>query len=203
MGRSGCAHRLFVGVSLAPPFLSQRASQGALGLSPGFLTGGQRERLRRARAALARRLRLHLWFPHVPLALVVALAGVLEIVPTVEHLIGATDVPAALNNLSRAFVSTILRGAPRGVLGTVLLAMSIGLLLRSRFAWVITLLLLAGSIAFGLHQSIRPVPALVVYNGVLVVLLLVAQHYFDRTSLAAATLFGVPALPVVYSGETA
>jgi voltage-gated potassium channel len=158
---------------------------------PGFLTGGQRERLRRARAALARRLRLHLWFPHVPLALVVALAGVLEIVPTVEHLIGATDVPAALNNLSRAFVSTILRGAPRGVLGTVLLAMSIGLLLRSRFAWVITLLLLAGSIAFGLHQSIRPVPALVVYNGVLVVLLLVAQHYFDRTSLAAATLFGV------------
>jgi hypothetical protein len=51
--------------------------------------------LRRARAALARRLRLHVWFPHVPLALVVALAGVLEIVPTVEHLIGTNDADNA------------------------------------------------------------------------------------------------------------
>ncbi|MGA7979231.1 MAG: voltage-gated potassium channel protein [Chromatiaceae bacterium] len=160
-------------------------------LLPRHLAGGLRERLLTLRAMLERWLRLNAWFPHALLALGVALAGLLGVVPTVKHLVGATSLPTAVNVISRELVSVVLRGAPRGVFGVVLLAMSVGLLLRSRFAWVISLMMIGATIALGLHGGITPVPSLVVYNGVLLLLLLLWRRHFDRTSLAAATLFGV------------
>jgi voltage-gated potassium channel len=162
-----------------------------LSLVPRSLAGGLRQRLLTLRAILERWLRLNAWFPHALLSAGVAAAGLLDVVPTVEHLMGATSFPKAVNLISRDFVSVVLQGAPRGVFGTVLLVMSVGLLLRSRFAWVMALLMTGATIALSLHESLSPVPSLTVYNGVLLLLLLFWRRHFDRTSVAAATLFGV------------
>jgi hypothetical protein len=61
-----------------------------------------RQRLLTLRAILERWLRLNAWFPHALLSAAVAVAGLLDVVPTVEHLMGATSFPKAILALSAA-----------------------------------------------------------------------------------------------------
>jgi voltage-gated potassium channel len=146
----------------------------------------------RARALLVRlRQALHadLWFPHVPLALLTLLLGLVK-VNKEAALVLATGLahwvgPESAGAVARGSVSV----ASRTVLGMSLLIMSVGLLFRSRLAWVMVLALLAGHVALSVRSLQGVGNPIVILNLVLLAALLLARGQFSRSSLAAGTLF--------------
>lgn len=73
-----------------------------------------------------------------------------------------------------------------------MIVMSIGLQLRSRLAWVLTLLLLATVTLLQVKHSGHH-PWWVYYDGILLIALLIAYRSFSRSSVAAATLYALTA----------
>lgn len=149
---------------------------------------GLRTRLRRIWKTLDRTLYLRLWFPHVPLFIAVAVFGILELSPVAARLLGVdmTDPLVIIQSL----LNTGISYTPKAVAGLLLLIMSVGLLVRSRLAWSITLLLASVSLVlFYLTTTSSAYWMLGVYNVVLLVALLLGYRHFQRSSIAAASLF--------------
>ncbi|MDE3154970.1 MAG: voltage-gated potassium channel protein [Acidobacteriota bacterium] len=147
---------------------------------------GRLQRLRLFGRRLADRLAAAYWFPHLPLALAVAGAGLLLL----SHTFGAgrqallADFPFHVLNVPPASMPYLL-------LGLAMPAMSIGLAFRSRFAWVVALVLTVAMILVLTLLRLVAYPLLLNYDAALLAALLLARRAFDRTSLAAATLFAV------------
>lgn len=145
-------------------------------------------RLYQALQKVRRRFRFDLWFPHVPMAIAVALLGLANLFPIFHFFVLA-------NGHQHLFADSItvsaLHGAPRTIAGFMLVAMAIGLLLRSRLSWAITLLLAAATLAIAWHGAMGPSSALTAFNGLTLLALLIFQRGFDRSSLAAGTLFAI------------
>ncbi len=80
---------------------------------------------------------------------------------------------------------------PYLLIGLAMLIMSIGLLFRSRFAWIIALVLTVTVVLFVLRSRHTAYPVLAWYDGALLIVLLLARNTFDRSSLAAGTLFAI------------
>jgi voltage-gated potassium channel len=147
--------------------------------SQPLLQTGLRSRLLR----WATLLRRHGWFPHVPLAL--ALAG------------GAIGLLRSdLGNDWQHYVALLMDRQfdlrpgvlPPLLIGLGLLTMAAGLSMRSRLAWTMAVLLVIAALAsliFGLHHSM----GLLIYFSLLLLALVVTWQSFDRSSLAASTLF--------------
>jgi len=135
-----------------------------------------------------RRLRFHVWFPHFPVALAVALLGVINLLPAL-HFFGVSR--GHWPPLMHLLTVRALHGVPQTIAGVMLLAMAGGLLLRSRLSWAITLLLAAATLAVAWHGAMGPSSALTLFNGLTLLALLVFQRGFDRSSLAAGTLFAI------------
>ncbi|MEO8124277.1 MAG: NAD-binding protein [Burkholderiales bacterium] len=145
--------------------------------------------LARLRAMLRRwnaLLRGDYWFPHVPLALAMAAGGVLLL-------------ELNFGDQWRHYADAVAHGrfdlAPRLLppllIGGGMLIMAIGLLWRSRLAWTMALLLVltgATSLMLGRHFNGH---LLLVYFAVVTVALFIAWRQFDRSSVAASTLFAV------------
>lgn len=128
-------------------------------------------------------LRAHGWFPHAPLAALLA-GGALKLL----HLDLGADWQRYLALLMEGQFDLRPGVLPPLLVGLGQLTMAIGLLLRSRLAWSMAVLLVIAAIAsllFGLHHSI---PTLI-YFLLLLPALLLAWQRFDRSSLAASTLF--------------
>lgn len=135
---------------------------------------------------VARVVRARYWFPHVPLALALAWAGF-----------------APLRDVFTAQSHVLLSGFPRHVLdfqpvsmpyiliGIGMLVTSVGLLFRSRFSWVIAIVLTSSMVLSAAVIHHGGVAGLISYDGVLLAALLVSYSWFDRSSLAAGTLFAV------------
>ena len=142
------------------------------------------DRLRQKWRAGHERLRSDNWFPHWPLALAVAVLGLLNLTPFMV-LIG-------LSTPSGFFVSLLngsgLHGLPQAITGLILVAMALGLLLRSRLSWAVTIVVAAASLAIALHGHLQT-SAWAAFNGLTLLALLIFQRHFDRSSLAAGTLF--------------
>ena len=134
---------------------------------------------------MRRRLRFSLWFPHIPLGLLVALLGAINLLPTLHFLAAAHHVPI----FSRLLTARVLHGVPQAVAGLMLLAMAGGLLWRSRLSWAMALLLTAATLAIAWHRPMGASSTLTVFNGLTFLALLLFQRRFDRSSLAAGTLF--------------
>ncbi len=146
-----------------------------------------------ARNRVARLLHTSAWFPHVPLGILVGATGLLQLLLTSgslkrllasgEHsivfLAGGLGVPA-------------IRGAPQEAIGGLLILVAIGLLWRSRLAWVIALLLAAATVFLELFSPFstasRP---LEIFSALLLLLLILSRRSFTRISLTTATLFAV------------
>jgi voltage-gated potassium channel len=147
-----------------------------------------------------RRARLDLWFPQIPLALAVGIAGALALLPTINkyldeyfhlQLAGLFD---ALHPLSAQVPALILRGVPSATIGGLQIFIAIGLLLGSRLAWISALLITAAQLALAIgysHHSWHSTPVL--YVGILLVALAISGDSFRRSSLAAGTLFALAA----------
>jgi voltage-gated potassium channel len=156
--------------------------------------------LRTLRRRVYRRARLDLWFPQVPLALAVGVAGALALLPAVtryanEYLhLQLAGLTTSLHPLAAGVPALILRGVPTAVIGVLQVLIAVGLMLRSRLAWVAALLITLTQLVLALgytHQSVYS--AAVIYIGVLLLALLVSGQAFRRSSLAAGTLFALAA----------
>lgn len=142
--------------------------------------------LRRLLRQMGKVAHSEVWFPHIPLALLLALAGILVL---------GVAYGSSPGKLLAGFPGSLLHVAPSGltflIIGIGLLVMSAGLALRSRFAWVVILVLSVAAIL-----ALRMVPhlhqvLLLDYLVVLLVLLLAAHREFSHSSVAAGTLFAV------------
>jgi voltage-gated potassium channel len=149
---------------------------------------------------LYRTARLDVWFPHAPLAFAVGIAGALALLPTIQQysdeylhlqLNGLFD---ALHPLAAGVPELILRGVPTAVIGGLQVFIAVGLLARSRLAWISGLLITAAQLALAIlytHEHWFSTPVL--YLVVLLLALAVSGQSFRKSSLAAGTLFALAA----------
>ncbi|MGB6482615.1 MAG: voltage-gated potassium channel protein [Candidatus Acidiferrales bacterium] len=133
--------------------------------------------------------RVRYWFPHVPLSLALAFSGLvlLWIVYTLQQSVLLADFPKHILDFRPSSMPFVL-------IGVAMLIMSVGLLFRSRFAWMIAILLTASTVlsaaivGHGRHHE------LIYFHGILLIALLLTYRWFDRSSLAAGTLFAVTSM---------
>lgn len=156
--------------------------------------------LRRVLMRLYRKMRLDLWFPHIPLGLAVGAAGLIALLPAIRRYLSEylhlqfNGLFDALHPLDAKVPELILQGVPSTIIGVLQIFVAIGLLLRSRLAWIAALLmaLAQGALAIGYsHEAWYSPPVL--YIGAVFVILSAAGRSFQRSSLAAGTLFAVAA----------
>ena len=80
---------------------------------------------------------------------------------------------------------------PYVLIGVGMLIMSVGLLFRSRIAWIVALVLTSSTVLSAViigHEHHR---FLIYYDAILLTCLLLSWHWFSQSSLAAGTLFAV------------
>ena len=139
---------------------------------------------------LARRLgrtaRTRYWFPHIPLSLALAGAGYLLL-----RLVFFPQKNLLLSDFPHHILDFRPSSMPYVLIGVGMLVMSIGLLFRSRFAWIITIVLTASLVLSAEIVGHAHHTGLVYYDGALLLALLLSYSWFDRTSLAAGTLFAI------------
>jgi len=124
------------------------------------------------------------WFPHVPLALMVSLAGYWVLQASF-----GSHWYTGLRALASGEFTLQLRKLPAIFIGGGMITMGFSLLWRSRLAWLVALLLtLTGTlnIVFGGHGAGWFLAA---YFILILIALLFAWRQFDRSSVAASTLF--------------
>jgi voltage-gated potassium channel len=146
-----------------------------------------------ARQRAARFLRASAWFPHVPLAILVGATGLLQILLTsgsLKRLLASGGKSIA--SLAGGLGIPEMRGAPQEAIGWLLVIVALGLLWRSRLAWVIALLLAAGTVSLELFSPLSTASrSLEIFSVVLLLLLLLSRRSFSRVSLTTATLFAL------------
>lgn len=158
--------------------------------------GTERIRLRKEWRHLSRVLHTQVWFPQVPLALLVGAQGVLHI------LLASGSLGPLLQTIATPTLSTLAGGvgvlrigtASHLAIGILLVLVAFGMLWRSRLAWWLALLLtlLVVALEFSpLSRASRPLQA---FSIVQLLLLLAARRTFARASLATATLFALTGL---------
>ncbi|CAM5182971.1 Voltage-gated potassium channel OS=Castellaniella defragrans OX=75697 GN=HNR28_000760 PE=4 SV=1 [Castellaniella defragrans] len=143
-------------------------------------------------ARLWRFLRVLPW--HWLFAVLVAVDGYLFVAPAFQAL-GGRGVLGSLRALDGEYITSFVQkgGIPelsRLMLGVGVQVMAIGLFMRARLAWAMSILLLAIVGTFSLWRGQGHL-GLLVYTVVLVVLLVGYWRRFDRSSLTAGSLFAV------------
>ncbi|MGC8697653.1 MAG: NAD-binding protein, partial [Halothiobacillus sp.] len=137
-------------------------------------------------------LHMNAWFPHVPLALAVGLSGLLQINQTLRLLRDFIALPQeTLSQLTGGLSSLAIRGVPHDVIGIVLLIMSMGLLLRSRLAWIIAVLMSLASLLLELTPLASQPLVLIGFHALVLVLLISNRGHFQSASLATGTLYSI------------
>ncbi|MEO8809624.1 MAG: NAD-binding protein [Rhodanobacter sp.] len=150
------------------------------------------EQLRTLWHATGKALRLDVWFPQIPLAALMWLGGIWLL-------------EADVGRNWQHYFSQILHGSlsmppqmlPPILIGSGMLTIALGLLWRSRIAWVMAMLLVltaAISTRFGVHAHGS---ALLIYFLVVLGALLFCYRQFDRSSVAASTLFALTSVAML------
>ena len=137
------------------------------------------------------------WFPHVPLALAMAAGGLLLV-----RLKFANEWEYYAEALVHRRFDLPPQLLPPLLIGGGMLIMAIGLLWRSRLAWTMALLLtLTGtaSLVLGRHLYNH---VLLAYFVVMTAALFLAWRQFNRSSVAASTLFAVTSVVMLLTYAT-
>jgi len=148
--------------------------------------------LQRQRARLQQLHRVyggHLWFPHVPLTALLVSGGLWML-----HTHFAPVWRQYLNELMQGDVHLNPHLLFPLLVGAGMVTMGLALLWRSRLAWVIALLLaVLGDVNTALlgHSHVH---LLLAYFSFIALALVFSWRQFDRTSLAASTLFAVTSI---------
>ncbi len=142
--------------------------------------------VRRFGRRVAQIVRARYWFPQVPLSIALAWAGLFLLWLTLGHrwYTPFLELPSRGLQLSPAKMG-------QGLLGITMLVMSIGLLFRSRLVWIISLMLTLVAFLVVAKVPSLTYPLLIYYDGALLISLILSHRSFDRSSLAAGTLFAI------------
>ncbi len=151
---------------------------------------------RQGSGSVARVLHAQVWFPHVPLAAALAVAGV--------HLLWVTfgaawrESQGGVSLIASTFQPVDL---PYLLIGVGMVTMSAGLATRSRLGWAVGVVLTLATILVALTVGHRTAGYLTGYDGALLSALLLAWRTFDRSSLTGATVFALTAalLLIIYA----
>jgi len=144
------------------------------------------QRIRAHFQRLRRQYRGKYWFPQVPLAMLLVGGGVWLL-----HARFAATWHPILDALLKGEFRVSPKLLPPLLIGGGMLTMGVALLWRSRLAWVVAVLLsITGFINTELtgHTHIHLLLAYFAFTGLL---LLLSWRHFDRSSLAASTLFAI------------
>ena len=132
------------------------------------------------------------WFPHVPLAVFIAMGGI-------------WILPIDLGGNWHVYADALLSGKvhlqprllPSLLIGGGMMTMALGLLWRSRLAWTMALLLVITATISLLFTHPPDGHVLFGYFVVMVVALLATWRQFDRASVAASTLFALTSVAML------
>ena len=125
------------------------------------------------------------WFPHIPLALMLALGGIWFLA---SELGGSWH--RYFQDMLGGSISLPPRELPPLLIGGGVITMAVGLTLRSRVAWNMALLLAAAAVVSVWLTGHRGFGLLFYFVLVLTALIL-SWRYFDRASVTASTLFAL------------
>ena len=149
--------------------------------------------LRKERKRLGRLLDADAWFPHVPLAALVGIQGLLHILLASGSLRPLLrEVAAPPFSALAGGIRIVQIGAASHIgLGILLVLVAIGMLWRSRLAWMLAFMLTLGTVALEFSPLSSASRTLEIFSIVQLLLLLAARSAFIRASLATATLFAL------------
>jgi voltage-gated potassium channel len=131
------------------------------------------------------------WYPHVPLAVGLILAGYWVLCASF-----GTNWVHYVERLAEGQNHFKLWLLPNLIIGGGMVTMGFGLLWRSRVAWLMALLLATAATLntlLGRHNR----DALAIYFIILLIALLLAWKHFDRSSVAASTLFALTSVAML------
>lgn len=151
---------------------------------------GPLQRLRRGVSTLGIRLHSDYWFPHVVLALALLIAGLYWLGSAISGNLDVLLSPAVLKHFDFSAVNLRITDVIHGVAGIMMIVMSVGIVLRSRLWWTLAVLLLV-AIELTDFKAHRHLAFFVYFDAALLVGLLLAYARFDRSSIAAGTLFAL------------
>jgi K+ transport systems, NAD-binding component len=148
-----------------------------------------RERLRTFQHRFASAIRAPRWFPHLPIASLMAVGGALLIYFNLpQHGFGL------LHRILGGHYLLTPADAPVLVLGIGMVSMALGLAFRSRTAWAVASMLVLAALLLTFYEDHLRLEGELLYLGALLVTLLLAWRSFDRSSVAAGTLFALTAV---------
>jgi voltage-gated potassium channel len=150
------------------------------------------QRLRARSQRIHRLLRGRYWFPHVPLALLLGLGGLWLLRASF-----GTHWLVYIRALVEQKVSLKLSRLPPLLIGGGMFTMSLGLLWRSRLAWVMAVLLAATASVNTVFTGHGHEQLLLAYFFFVLATLMLAWRRFDRSSIAAGTLFALTAVAML------
>jgi voltage-gated potassium channel len=147
---------------------------------------GRSRRFIETASRMGQLLRARYWFPHVPLALALVGAGylLLRVVYVQQRKVLLSDFPRHIFGFGPASMPLVL-------IGVAMVVMSVGLLFRSRFAWMVAIVLTSSTLLSAAIVGHGQRSGLMSYDGLLLVALLLSYAWFSHTSLAAGTVFVV------------
>jgi voltage-gated potassium channel len=131
------------------------------------------------------------WYPHVPLAVGLILAGYWVLCASF-----GTNWVQYVEGLAEGLNHFKLWLLPNLIIGGGMITMGFGLLWRSRVAWLMALLLATAATLntlLGRHNR----DSLAIYFLLLLIALLLAWRHFDRSSVAASTLFALTSVAML------
>lgn len=154
--------------------------------------------LRRAVASLFKKP----WFPQVPIALALALLGLLHLIPVTDQAQSLHLHLLTPGSLRQDLVGVSLPGISQLSIGVFLLIISVGLWIRLQFAWLLSVLVLVLSVVLAAlsMQSDRPIETwLLAYETLLMAWLLASHRQFSGRSFEFTTLAALVAVFVLFA----
>jgi voltage-gated potassium channel len=162
-----------------------------------------RRRWEPLRKELERRIWLDRWFPHIPLGLALAPLGFSWLDQSVREALGIGVLSVQVSHLEAQVNALDLGSSGEIGLGLLVLTMSIGVMLRSRLAWLASVAGLAANLVIRYSVEGRAAdPYATIYVTTMLVLLIVNRRAFVIRSVVTSTIFASAALAIYFAYAT-
>lgn len=151
-------------------------------------TGHGAQRWLRARLrprVLERRVGWRRWYPHVPIAAILAFLGLLLVLSAAQRVLGETPRSAELLDLERHLNPLHYGPILELAVGVSLLAISVGIALRSRVAWMWSLAGLGIGLFLRIPPTLGDAPYVALIAATLFLLIVYRGRFTSRTAVTS------------------